>query len=964
MKRITSFIITLLLVFGLYAQVKPINNSEQSLHVQTFRLSNGLKVILAEDHSEPQIYGAVIVHAGSKNEDSLATGVAHYFEHIMFKGTDRIGTTNWNKEKPILDAISDAYDQLQATKDEKERHEIQLEINRLNIEASKYAIANETDAILQQMGCTNLNAGTTYDYTIYYNTLPSNQLENWMEVYAERFRNPVYRLFQGELEAVYEERNIYANNPMYSFSRNIFTESFGEHPYSRDIIGLDEHLKNPQPSAMKKFYDKYYVASNMTLLLVGDFNPAQAKQMAEKYFTIWPAGKKVKEPNYNLPKFETKVIKNVKQTPIKAGLMVFPGVKNGDRDEIALNVMSLLLNGGNGTLDKLSTDGKLLAASLTQLSLKDAGSNVIIYIPKLLGQKHEEAEELIWECIDSMKTGGFDNELLDAIKMRLLVERKQQLESISGIAELLESLECTGSGYEQWLDDINKLKNLQKNDIMRVAKYYFDREHCTIIRSSMGFPAKDAAIKPDWDHLEAQNQGEQSSFAKKIYSQTVKEINPQVIDFQKDVIQLPINQAYRLYASPNPRNDLFSLTIAYHYGTVDNRDIDPATAYFNQLGAGNMDLQQYQLALDKLGASFSLSSDYDYTYMNISGPEANLESIMQLVMLKLHHPNHDEQQIKNLIEALQANESAVKNDASTWFDALREYITYGEQSNYINHTTIKEMKKFKGEELMNLINTIFTRDGYVTFVGNTAPEKIVNIIKTENLAHTAVSTVPIRIRLPRTIKENEVYYTSNKKFLKSDILLKIQSSNFDYMQDRAAAQMFNEYMGGGMNSIFFQEIREFRALGYSTNGRFNYDRQNRYRAQFVGYLGTQCDKTIDGITAMRDLMISFPQRKAKFLPAKNFLLSSRNSDYIHFRNIPNQVRYWHEVERLDTDPRNAITEEIKKIRFDDLIEFHQKYIADRPMQILITGNAKKYKAKELKNYGKVKQIKFKDLFRF
>ena len=174
-----------------------------------------------------------MVHAGSKNEDTAATGVAHYFEHIMFKGTDRIGTTDWGKEKPYLDSISDLYDLMQKTKESRKRHDIQLEINRLNIEASKYAIANETDAILQQMGCTGLNAGTTYDYTVYYNILPSNQLENWMDVYAERFRNPVYRLFQSELEAVYEERNLYANQMMYTFQRNIFNESFGEHPYSR-----------------------------------------------------------------------------------------------------------------------------------------------------------------------------------------------------------------------------------------------------------------------------------------------------------------------------------------------------------------------------------------------------------------------------------------------------------------------------------------------------------------------------------------------------------------------------------------------------------------------------------------------------------------------------------------------------------------------------------------------------------
>ena len=343
MKRICLFILSVAICGIAVAQ-------KQNLKVETHYLSNGLKVIMVEEHSQPKIYGAVMVHAGSKNEDTAATGVAHYFEHIMFKGTDRIGTTDWEKEKPILDSISDLYDQIQATHDAELRHELQLEINRLNIEASKYAIPNETDAILQQMGCTGLNAFTSFDVTCYHNTLPSNQLENWMEVYAERFRNPVYRLFQGELEAVYEERNIYANELMYTFQRNIFTEAFGEHPYSRDVIGHDWHLKNPQPSAMKKFYDKYYVASNMALILVGDFNSNEALEMAEKYFSIWPRGEKVEEPTYKLPKFDSRIVKEVKQTPVKVGLMLFPAVKHNDPDELLLDIACAILSGGNGLI--------------------------------------------------------------------------------------------------------------------------------------------------------------------------------------------------------------------------------------------------------------------------------------------------------------------------------------------------------------------------------------------------------------------------------------------------------------------------------------------------------------------------------------------------------------------------------------------------------------------------------------
>ncbi len=957
MKRISLFLSVLLLSVAVMAQ-------KQDLKVETFYLSNGLKVIMCESHDQPKIYGSVVVHAGSKNEDPAATGVAHYFEHIMFKGTDRIGTTDWEAEKPLLDSISDLYDQIQATQDAERRHQLQLEINRLNIAASKYAIPNETDAILQQMGCTGLNAGTSYDYTVYYNTLPSNQLENWMEVYAERFRNPVYRLFQGELEAVYEERNIYNNQQMYAFTRNLFTESFGEHPYSRDVIGLDEHLKNPQPSAMKRFYDKYYVASNMTLILVGDFNTAEAKKMAEKYFSIWPKGEPAKQPTYNMPKFESQVVKNVKQTPIRVGLIIMPGVKENDPDRLVLDVMSSIISGGNGRLDELTTEGKIMAAQLMPFSLQDAGTNVILYVPKLVGQKFEAAEELIWAALDSVKEGRFSDKLLESIKMNNLIGRKQTLESYSGIAALLQGLELSGSDYKEWERENERLMNITREDIMKIAAKYYDRNHCTIVRSNMGFPAKGESIKPDWDHLEAQNQGEKTEFAKHIADRKVKDIKPQVLNYKELVQTVPVSKNCSLYASKNPKNDLFSLTINYHYGSFDNHNIDQAMSYFSSIGAGDMTPEQFRIEMDCLGGSFSLYSGNDYSYFSISGPEENMEKILDLAMFKLRNPRHDPQQLKNLVEQLEASKKEAKNDADTWTSALYEYIMYGDSSDYINHATIKEIKKMKGEELVTLIDNLFGRDGYVTYVGNSDPKQVAKLLRQHNLVRDDVTVMSKRVRKPRSFNENAVYYCSNKKFLKSDIDFYIPAGNFDYKKDRAACSMFNEYMSGSMAGIFFQEIREMRSLAYSTYGNFRYDRFNRTPGNYYGFVGTQCDKTEDAIAAMRDLMIRFPERKEKFSNAQDYLISVRNSSYQTFRSFPGNYRYLVEEEKTDRDERVEITNEIRQLNYDDLHTFHKKYVEGRPMVIFISGNAKKFDLKALGQYGKVQEVKYKDMIKF
>ena len=196
MKRFFLFSFCFLLSISLFAQ---------HADFQRLRLSNGLDVVLCEDHSQPIIYGAMCVHVGAKNDPADNTGMAHYLEHLMFKGTNQIGTIDWDAEKVYLDSIDVLYDKVHEITDEAQRNEILLKINQLSNKATEYAIPNEVDVILSKMGGEGVNAFTSNDVTCYHNSFPSNQLEKWLKVYAERFRYPVFRLFQSELEAVYEE---------------------------------------------------------------------------------------------------------------------------------------------------------------------------------------------------------------------------------------------------------------------------------------------------------------------------------------------------------------------------------------------------------------------------------------------------------------------------------------------------------------------------------------------------------------------------------------------------------------------------------------------------------------------------------------------------------------------------------------------------------------------------------------
>ncbi len=237
-------------------------------------LSNGMEVWLNEDHSQPIIKGSVVVKAGAK--DCPDTGLAHYLEHLLFKGTEELGTVDYVAEKVWLDSIAVCYDLLAETAGQAERAALQKEINRLSLKAADYAIPNEFDLLTAAFGGTGLNASTSYDDTCYYNTFSPQYLAQWAELNSHRLLHPVFRLFQGELETVYEEKNRSADNTMQAPLFEMFKQFGEENPYSYPIIGSTENLKNPRLGEMMAFFKKYYVGSNMGLILTGDFDVEEA----------------------------------------------------------------------------------------------------------------------------------------------------------------------------------------------------------------------------------------------------------------------------------------------------------------------------------------------------------------------------------------------------------------------------------------------------------------------------------------------------------------------------------------------------------------------------------------------------------------------------------------------------------------------------------------------------------------
>ena len=542
----------------------------KALEVKEHKLDNGLTVWLNEDHSQPKVFGAVVVKAGSK--DCPDTGIAHYFEHMMFKGTDKIGTVDYEAERVLLDSIAMKYDELAATEDELARAEIQKDINELSIRSSDYVIPNEFNRLISKYGGSGLNAATSYDVTFYFNTFSPQYMEQWAEINSERLLNPVFRMFQSELETVYEEKNMYGDFIGGQVMDRLLERYFAPHPYAYPIIGSTKNLKNPRLTEMRKFFEEYYVASNMALMLSGDFDTETVLPILERTFSRIRPGEAPKKETVALPPFKGKERMKVKfPVPlVKAMGLGFRGLPANHEDQVALAVAVNMLNNANGTgfLDKLMVDRKIMASMAMNENLNESGILAVAVIPKLMFQTYGGAEKLVWKEINRIKEGDFSDEIFNSLKEEQRRQYATDLESIDSRTRIMMTIYSQGKSWEDYLQDVSKIEALTREDVIRVARKYFSENYLCVTKTTGKYP-KDNLPKPDFNPVVPKNSEASSEYAKQLERLPVQTVSPRFIDFSKDVQITQLTPLATLYTTINPVTDVFTLNMVYQIGTLE-----------------------------------------------------------------------------------------------------------------------------------------------------------------------------------------------------------------------------------------------------------------------------------------------------------------------------------------------------------------------------------------------------------
>ncbi len=935
---------------------------KESLTVNKFVLDNGFTVLLNQDPNAKDVYGAVVVKAGSKNDPADATGMAHYLEHLLFKGTNILGTTDYSKEKPLMDSIIFYYDLLGKTKDETERTKIQQLINNQSVEQAKYGKPTEFDKLIKSIGGTNLNAFTANDMTVYHNEFPGNQIDKWLELYSERFQNPVFRSFQSELEVVYEEKNRGMDSPFSKVIEELHALLFKTHPYgTQSTIGTTEHLKNPSLTKMYAYFNTYYVANNMALVLSGNFDMEKTIPIIKEQFSKLRMAPIPAFPEYASSKFEKTEMVEVKYTPIKVGLMGYKTFSKGHKDEIAFDICSSLLQNESetGLLNKLALNGDIMEAGKFPLGYNDDGALIMYYIPKLVGQSFEEAETLILNAIGKIKKGEFSDNDLTIIKQELSRQRQQGLESVESRVMNLAQIFSEGSTWEEYLDQVNVIEKITKEDIIRVANTYFTENHL-VYRSSMGFPKKETIQKPGFKAVIAK-QKEDSEYAKNFIASITPNDSPRFLDYQKDAQLIQVNPSTKLYVTANPTNDIFSLNIERMIGQDSIKNLDIASSLFNQFYTKDFTRDQLKEQFALLGITYySYASESRFNIV-FTGLESNLEKGLPLMKALMYDPVIDEKSIESTKEQMLSGRKSEEKEPSAMGKMLLDYARFGKDSDNLTRLSIKEIKALKSQDILADYKKIYGYNANMHFVGKTPSEKIEQMLFSVFPKENNNRQVDLTDKKTKAISKNVIYVINDKNAVQSQVYFLINTPNFSgNTADKVNAEAFNQYLSDGFSGILMQEIREYRSLAYGTGGSFINPIGKNKPGVFYAYVGCQADKTNDAVNILDSILKHMPEKPERIDMIKSGMINSISSNYPDFRYISGTIERGKQLGYT----QSPLIEEYKlykTLTFNDIIKFYQPNIQTQPRVITIYGDLKKIDKKKLAAYGEIVELKLSDI---
>lgn len=925
--------------------------------VRIYTLKNGLKVYLAQNFDAPKIQTYIPVRTGSNNDPADNTGLAHYLEHMMFKGTSKLASADWAKEKPLLDQISALYEQHKAEQNPEKKKEIYKKIDEVSQEASKYAIANEYDKAISSLGATGTNAHTWLDETVYKNNIPSNELEKWLKVEKERFSELVLRLFHTELEAVYEEYNRAQDNDSRLVNYELMDALFPKHPNGQQTtIGKSEHLKNPSMLAIHKYFDTYYVPNNYAMVLVGDLDFDKTIKLVDQYFGSFeykelPMKKMVSEDPM------TKIVERTVKSPSSERLqMAWRTDSYGTKDaRLAEIVANLLSNSGEtGLIDlNINQSQKALRAMAYSSPFKTYGNFSMMIVPKK-GQTLDEAKKLLLDQIELIKKGEFQDWQIPAIINDMKIQQMKSLETADGLATALYGSYINNQNWDSELNQINEYEKITKDDVVKFANEFF-KDNYVIIKKEKGVNDKLVRVENPGITPIKLNKEDQSPFLKSIISEKSSEIKPEFIDYSKAIKTDKIAGKKASFVK-NKYNDIAQTYFIFPFGSDNDKELGLATQVLQYLGTNKLSAEDLKKEFFKLGISNDFRTASDQLIISLSGLEENMPKGIELLKNWLENAKPDQKVYEENIKTILESREIAKKDKGRIMAALSNYAKYGKVSRFSDVVSAERLKSIKSEEMTAKIKNLLNMPYEIFFYGNDF-----NAFKKYAKPFVEKETIkaPEKKNYPEPATEGKVFFT-NYDMVQTE-MSKVGKGNNVNLKNLGKINVFNEYFGRGLSSIVFQEIRESKSLAYSAYVSYAANGELNHPDYVTTYIGTQANKLPQAVNAMDELMANLPQVPAQFENAKNAALKQIASGRINRTNIFfNQMNL--KKLGIDYDLRKDMYAEIEKLTLADVTNFYNNEVKPMKYNTAIIGKKENLDMSAINKMGTFHEVTLEEIF--
>ena len=965
MKKFFMLMLACLVFMGMAAQ-KPVATTVPGdpMATQCYTLSNGLKVFLSVNHQSPRISAHIAVRTGSRNDPAETTGLAHYLEHLMFKGTQQYGTSNYAAEKALLDTIEARYEQYRLVKDPERRRVLYHEIDSISQLAAKYNIPNEYDKLMAGIGGQGTNAYTSTDVTCYTEDIPANEVDRWARIQSDRFQNMVIRGFHTELEAVYEEYNIGIAQDQRKLFEAMSAKLFPTHPYgTQTTIGTQEHLKNPSITNIKNYFHNYYCPNNVAICMAGDFDPDEVITILERHFGSW-------KPNYNMTRPEFAALKPI-TAPVDTTVIgqeaefVALGWRFGAGNSLendTLDIISeMLSNGTAGLIDlNLNQPMKVMGAGAYCDPMTDYSMLMLLGYPNE-GQTLEEVRELLLGELAKLRAGDFDNDLLESVVNNNKLNYLRALDNNSARTRQLVNAFINHVDWAQEVGKLDRMAGMTKQQIVDFANRHLNDNNFVCVYKRMGVDTTEKKIdKPTITPIPT-NRDKQSNFVRNILSEIVEPIQPQFVDYSKEMTVGQTNKKLPLLYKHNDLDDLFYLGYQFNFGnTADNR-YGTALGYLDYLGTKKMSATEFKQRMYKLACDMSFNVTDNYITIWLSGLSENMPEAMALLEDLAANAQVDEGAYSNMVEAIIKSRNDAKSSQDECFSRLSAYGTYGPRNAYTDIMSAQQLRNTKPAELLALVKGLRDMQHTVVYYGPMTQKELDKCLNKVHKTKKNLAAVPVGTPyMEQTTPKTEILLAPYEA--KNIYMMQYHNEGTQWEPEHAATiNLFNEYFGGSMNAIVFQELREARGLAYSAAAYYRQPSELPHPEYAMTYIITQNDKMMDCINEFNNIVGTIPQSETAFALAKESLMKKLASRRVVRTGVLNSYLSAQRL-GLDYDINSVVFKALPNLKLNDIVKFEQQNMAGKPYRYLILGDEKELDIEALEKIGPIHRLTLEEIF--